>query len=367
MATQGAAHEAMAEAFVCRLKQLYPNAEYREGKVIRPVGLKPDVYVRHPDGREWVYEMVHGNRQAEHMLQNHHRYQQANIQDYWILWDELFPKAGKKFSDSQGLLASLLTNRVSVHLTKPCSAILEMQESQERFLYAFSVNATGLTLNSIPSALLASMAVGVRIMRFNADDLAGQVEVRRNRRVPTERFFTSMAELQFNENGSLQLPKENSMEAEAAGKLLKGMGLDSNSGYIPAVGVDEVQRMITDPTRYSDFTKAILEAFLKRASPDELAEIAAYAQSGRATEVTPYQGRFPADLLPGITYDPELMLRLADDVKGALEHLEHVELPSVLKRFLVEILNAQKFESIAEFMKLQAESDAFRRVGKKGR
>lgn len=45
-------HRFMAEAFAFQLKKQYPGCEIRLGEQIKPVDLKPDVYIEHPDGRK---------------------------------------------------------------------------------------------------------------------------------------------------------------------------------------------------------------------------------------------------------------------------------------------------------------------------
>jgi hypothetical protein len=45
MAKPGAPHESMVEAFAKRLEMIFPDATLRFGKVVKPVGLKPDIYI----------------------------------------------------------------------------------------------------------------------------------------------------------------------------------------------------------------------------------------------------------------------------------------------------------------------------------
>ena len=108
MAKEGSSHKTMVDAFSKRLRDLYPEPAHKYsdlfGSVVKPVSLKPDVYIKHPDGREWAFEMVHHNRHVDHLLKNHQRYVKAGIYDTWILWDDLRPKTGYEPSPDQGLL-----------------------------------------------------------------------------------------------------------------------------------------------------------------------------------------------------------------------------------------------------------------------
>lgn len=92
---------------------------FSESRVIRPVGLKSDIYMRHPDGRQWVFVMVHGNRNPAHLTSNHLRYAQYGIHDTWILWDTLRPMAGTKQSLDQGLFADIMNRPKRYRLTGP--------------------------------------------------------------------------------------------------------------------------------------------------------------------------------------------------------------------------------------------------------
>ena len=129
MAKQGAPHETMVEAFTKRLRQLHPEppAVYSFGSKVESVGLKPDIYVQHPDGRQWAFEMVHGNSSARHLLDNHRRYASHGIHDVWILWDSLRPKVGPDHPLEQGIMPALLPDAKVYPLTAPQRAILEMQ------------------------------------------------------------------------------------------------------------------------------------------------------------------------------------------------------------------------------------------------
>ena len=76
MAREGAPHATMVEAFATRLRQFFPEppTAYSLGSKVTPPGLKPDIYARHADGRQWAFEMVHGNAKASHLLRNHTHY-----------------------------------------------------------------------------------------------------------------------------------------------------------------------------------------------------------------------------------------------------------------------------------------------------
>ena len=74
------------------------------------MGLKPDIYVEHPDGRLWAFEMIYRNAHAQHTLENHERYGDAGVRNFWILWDTLAPAVTRPHSD-QGVLTDYLRTR----------------------------------------------------------------------------------------------------------------------------------------------------------------------------------------------------------------------------------------------------------------
>jgi hypothetical protein len=58
----------MLEAFQIRLSKLFPESRVTLGKRIQSVGLKPDIFIEHPDGHKWAYEMIYGNKSAEKVV-----------------------------------------------------------------------------------------------------------------------------------------------------------------------------------------------------------------------------------------------------------------------------------------------------------
>ncbi len=79
------AHRVMLEAFQIRLSKFFPESRVTLGKRIQSVGLKPDIFIEHPDRRKWAYEMIYGNKSAKHTLDNHRLYkmQESTIIGYF--------------------------------------------------------------------------------------------------------------------------------------------------------------------------------------------------------------------------------------------------------------------------------------------
>lgn len=61
MAGESDIHRSILEALNLRVGQLYPEAERSLGKRHQTSGLKPDLLVKHLDGRTWAFEIVFGN------------------------------------------------------------------------------------------------------------------------------------------------------------------------------------------------------------------------------------------------------------------------------------------------------------------
>jgi hypothetical protein len=145
MAKPSSPHDTMREAFVLRLKQLFPEplARYREEREW-PLGnrvRKPDVLLIHPDGKQWVFEMVHGNHHIGHMVESHQIYANAGIQDHWILWETLSPSTKAKDAPlHQRIMPNIGWEWKKYRLTVPQQAILRMQSGEKRFLHTFTSN-----------------------------------------------------------------------------------------------------------------------------------------------------------------------------------------------------------------------------------
>ena len=134
-------HKAAIEAIGRRLRQLYPpsRVRIRENKQLGRMELRPDIYVEHGDGRHWAYEIVHGN--TRDLKEKHDVYAGEGIRDIWIVSDLLIPKSRRQpASLDQGVMFPAGDEKLYYHLNRPQRELLETQNGETRYLFAFTVN-----------------------------------------------------------------------------------------------------------------------------------------------------------------------------------------------------------------------------------
>jgi len=355
MARQGPQHEAMVEAFAKRLRQLYPEPPhvFSEGRRIKPVDLKPDVYVRHPDGRQWAFEMVYGNSHAEHLLGNHERYVEAGIHDIWVFWDDLTPKSGAQPSLDQGLMLPLLGEERIYRLTSPQLAVLEMQSGSVRYLYAFALNPPDAVRKLFETELMLTLAIGMHIYRF--------VDWQDQEQYPATYEFVSIAELEFASDGSFVIPRAE-LDDQQWETLFSQLGLNLAQGVIPSELLAQAEQFLLSPEKQQRIVRFFLETGLKQLSPQEVAEMAAFFQSGPAAPGLPPDSQLHTLDVTQAINDASVMQALAEETELAKPHLENVDLPAPLKELLLPLLNAQLLAQVSELMKWQSESEAVQRA-----
>lgn len=353
MAKQGAPHQTMVEAFARRLRQLYPEppAIYSEGKVVKPVGLKPDIYLRHSDGRQWAFEMVHGNRQAQHLLDNHRRYAEAGINDIWILWDELRPKAGPARSMDQGVISTALDTTTIYPLNGTHRAILEMQSGDDRYLYAFTVDAS-----AVASAFMQTVAVGLYIYRLQGWNGESHFSA--------ERTFVSVIELQLQDDGRPALP-DDATEDEQFGELTRLLGLDVRAGFIPGEMLERVEQFVQSPIELlGPLLPMLVEQALSRLSPEEQRDLVDRWQSAVVQERLAEMPRvqFSNEDAARAFQDPAMMKIMAEKTQLAMQTLKDWGLSQPVLAVFEQLLPADEFAQVAELMQWQADSDALRQA-----
>lgn len=355
MAKPGPQHEAMKEAFAKRLRQLYPEPphEYSEGRKVKPVGLKPDVYVRHPDGRQWAFEMVHGNSHASHLLRNHERYAQAGIHDVWILWDDLRPRAGRQASADQGVMLGLLGEERIYPLTKPQRAILEMQTGDVRYLYAFAVDPLSAGRQVAETELMQALAIGVDVYRFVGWD--GQ------ERYPATHDYVPMFKLEFAPNGSLVAPDRES-EDVVWGSLLSQLGLGMEHGVVPSEWVLQIEQLIASPEGQEALSRHLFESFLKELPPEELEQIVRFFQSAPEIQALPSDSHLPEMDTTQAFQDASVMRELAAEAERIRQHIGMLDWPDPMKKMLLAMINQQQLAHTAEWMAWQDESEALQQT-----
>ncbi len=350
-------HATMVEAFGKRLRQLYPEPPtvYSEGKKLLSPPLKPDVYIRHPDGRQWVFEMVYGNQQASLLAEHHQAYARENIQDVWILWETLEPKKRrkrKKTSLKQGIMPSLIQERAIYRLNAPQRAILEMQTGNVRYLYAFTINAVGPGQELVTEPTVQTMMVGICAYEF--EEWSGQD------RYPAEDYYIPVPQLEFHKDGSLVVPKVPENLQKMASVL--GFGADSPV-IIPAQLIDQLNRL---PALAEEKAEPLLALFLtpffSNLTKETLQELTDFFQSGRAAQIQQeLKSSEPVDVFQAVQ-SPEETRKLLEEIEQKRELLANADIPEPLKSFFLSMLNTRMIEHMAEWNRWQQESQRLRQA-----
>ena len=354
MTKEGAPHATMVEAFVNRLQQLYPQskATYSLGRKVTPPGLKPDVYVEHEDGRRWAFEMVHHNRHAQHLLENHRRYAEAGISDHWVLWHDLQPQTQGTPSPDQGVMTALIEEERRFTLTAPQQAILEMQESDMRYLYAFTINPLK-DIRSPETMFSQTVSTGVIIYRFEGWD--GE------EKAVASQIFVPMYYLEFNDDGTLQEPIPDLYDA-AFNDLADLFGLDE-PGVIPSQVVEALDNLpsilLENPKR---LVAAMWTNYWVTLSAQEKQELEDYFQSIRAKDLQPIEGMPTLEESFRALSSPADMHKMIDYTDRAQEHLSRLDMPAPLKRFIAQYVNSVLFRHVLEVMEWQEDSEVLRQA-----
>lgn len=347
MGQEGPEHKTMGEAFAKRLRQLYPTALFSEGKKVKPVNLKPDIFIQHSDGRQWAFEMVYGNHHTQHLLDNHQRYAATNVNDVWILWDELRPRTGTMPSLDQGVMDAALDMPATYPLTAPQRAILEMQSGDVRYLYAFTADPL-----SAEVAALQMIAIGLYIYRFEGWNGEKKHEA--------QCAFVSLNELIFQEDGRPTVTVTDNEQAQFV-EWTRLLGLDVQNGFIPNEMIEQVERAMLSPQKsLAPLLSPFLQAAFSRLSPEQMQEIATGLKSSDLQERLAHAPRadFSDDDLAQAFQNPEAMQRLGEETRRAKQTLRDIGLPEPLWVVLDSLLDDRQFLQIAELMKWQAESEA---------
>ena len=351
MAKEGSVHRTMREAFSKRLHDLYPAPphEYSEGGVVPSVCLKPDIYVKHPDGRQWAFEMVHHNQHSDHLLENHQQYAEAGIDDIWILWDAHRPKSRSRRESppEQGLLLPFTESQRVYTLTKPQLAVLEMQSGQTRHIYTFTVNPLDSENSLVRIALMQMLGIGVCIYRF--EGWAGQSEY------PTACDYVLISDLEFAPDGALRAAKDEAEDIWAT--MLERLDLEQGGTVIPSEAVRQVEAVLLSPEGQQRLAELLVQQVLQSLPPDEFDSVVRALGRAEPIESPLGQELTPQDAVEA-SDDAESMERLAMRAKPVRQHIECVDLPAPLKEILVYMMDQSDLEGIAGWMKWQEQSEA---------
>lgn len=358
-------HRVMLEAFELRLRKQFPNSAISLGKKINPVGLKPDVYIEHPDGGKWVYEMVYRNGHAQHILDNHQRYKQAGIRDFWILWDTLAPVINPP-PKNQGIFGEFAGTMKQAKTTKMLNAIASIHaehlSDKKTLLYAFALNELDNYIDN-PHLVMQIISTGVSVYSIEQFDLDGEFFQYSSDYVP-------LMELGFGTDGTISLKKENQND-ELETELLKAMGLDEQANHFPLQTLQNLNQVVFTPLP-ENMQSAILTAYGQKiwqeATQEEIREAEEFfkAEGGNKLQLLiapkgPLTG--PSVPLEG----SEGMIAISQFLLELQQSIEQAEIPVLVKRLLLISLNPDQWKELSEVATWRENSEAIKRLQNKKR
>ena len=348
---EGDPHRVMKAAFKMRLDQLFPDAVILKDRPVSSLPIRPDVYVRHKDGRRWAYEMVHGN--TRHLLEKQAEYIERGVSAVWILWCELRPRAGRKYiSPDQGILITNSTYKPRYRLNLPERQLLQMQLGPTRRLYAFTLNPfyTG-KLTSL-SEFMHTALIGVEIYEFENYTDGQSVST------ATCEFF-SLADLTFGAQGH---PCGIAADDPVFEQVAKDMGFELSRGFLVAELLERVDRLLTTPEELRRAIILYIAYKLSEMPKLEQHEVMSYMTSGRLQQQLPLvQGISEAEV-GQVWHDPKMIYKALPDIRRLSEALERMDAPETVKHFLQSVISTEQVTAVADFMHWEAKSLTLRRA-----
>ena len=341
MAKPGDPHEVMANFLGNRIQTLYPDCKISYGKVLKPIGLKPDIAVTMSDGRKWVFEMVHGNRNPTKIKQNHLRYQQAGIFDTWILWDDLRPKVGHPIPPTQGILSESLKTTTAYKLTKPQKALLDLWPGNPKYIYTFSVDSPGLSTQLPDSNFLNVLMMGITVYQFDGSVIG-------NRYIATSDFLPLLS-LKFSEEGKISSPPEDSFLEN----IMLELGFELNN-FIPLNNVIHLLSLISSQEGLNKIYHAYLKELSTSLPQSDLHEFNTFIRSDEVQKIQPFTGRINQSEVHLAYEDPQKISLLLEDSKDLQTYLEGLPLPKAIKDILANGINEEILTAYADSLKLQS-------------
>jgi len=353
-------HRIMLEAFELRLKKQFPDSTISLGTKIKPVGLKPDIYIEHSDGRKWVYEMVYRNGHTQHILDNHQRYKQAGIRDFWILWDTLAPITTPP-PRQQGIFSEFTSTLKKAKATKMLSAIASIYAEHlgggKTLLYAFALNELEKYIDS-PHLVMQIISTGVSVYSIEQFEPDGEFFHYVSDYVP-------LMELGFGADGAIALENIGQND-ELDTELLKAIGIDDQTDHFPLQMLQSLNQSIFTSSENSQ--SALLAAYGQKiwqdASPEEIRELEEFTKGGGGGSKLKSLIA-PKEPLAGPTAsleNPEGIIAIAQYLSELQQSIEQAEIPVLVKKLLLISLRPDQWKELSEMASWRENSDAVRRM-----
>jgi hypothetical protein len=354
-------HSVMAEAFAFRLRKLYPDCEIRLGEKIKPVDLKPDVYIEHPDGRKWAYEVIYKNSHAQHILGNHRRYKEAGIQDFWISWDASKPLT-QSAPANQGILRSGLVVKRKAKLTTLRKALAsihaEYTENNKSFLYYFTFDELG-QVNKESHPIMRLISTGITVQEIENF-------------VPTEKNFEyqnnyiPIIDLNFGSDGSLIYQDATGVDENLATDFISKLGLENQAEHFPIQFFESLSQMLYKMPE--DAGKTVAEIYGQKlfedVSPDELVELQEFMCGNWQEKLNSSLPAFPVTSPTASMHNAEGIAAIAKFFTETEHSIQKMDIPVLLKRFLVMAFQTSQWTSIADTMEWAEKSNSFQHLQK---
>jgi len=302
--------------------------------------------------------MVHGNQSAAHLRENHACYRDAGICDHWILWDELEPKTPGTPDFHQGVFPGLQEEQREYRLSAPQRAILEMQEGDERFIYAFTLDPFRRT-EQPQTKFARTMLIGVTVYCFEVWK-DGQDSY------PAKDFFVPMYQLEFAADGAFILPSEEAYTA-VWDQLAPVLGLSDTEGIIPTEVLAKLEHLPELlPTQSQAVMETFLRSYLETLSPEELHEIAEFFRRTKSGDVQlpPFSTPSMEEAMQAFE-DSGQIQKMAESASRVQAHLETLDWPEPLKRISMMFTDPTLLRNVGDIMAWSEDSVVLQQARKK--
>jgi hypothetical protein len=357
-------HKAMFEAFELRLRTCFPGSKITLGKKIQPVGLKPDIYVEHPDGRRWAFEMIYRNAHARHLLENHERYDSAGIRDFWILWDTLAPAVSRPPAD-QGVLTDYLHTRKRAKNTKLLQAVAQIHHEHcgvwPTPVYAFSFQEFGSMIEN-PHPIMQAISTGVTA--YLIEEIA---QTAKTLYYSTE--YVPIVELGFDNDGFIDITIPDAETDELQINMLRKLGLVETSEHFPHKMLENLsQMMFKMPTKAQEkeFVELQGKILVESASPQDILELQEFVASGGVEKLRELMSSIaPSISASASMQNAEGLQAITQIVLGLQQALDQVGAPDSVRKMFLGPLNPGLLNGVTEVLTWQETSEAAQNLQKK--
>lgn len=326
-------HELMVTGLARCLRQAFPRANFTFGTVVSDLGLKPDIFVSHPDGRRWAYEMVNKNAAADEIKSKHQKYLAAGVSAYWILWENLAPAkpldADKVISQAIWVDEALLEEPRQYWLNKLQRTLAELGGG---CLYVFAIYKPLLDL--VEHWALKLIVIGLDIYKLQPQPHPGKVTA--------DIDFVPLPYLVFGEQGQPQLrPDADEISPYLSSVMDPRIQFPSDGPVFIKESFGNLDSLFGSPEEMQQLMQQALIQALSQSvadySPADLAQLGEELQS--------YKERMPATSTTTDFEKPEQLLT------ALVEYLD--SLPPIIQEAFRVVFDFPNKETIGQLIELK--------------